>query len=389
MKVYLVEGDSAGGSAKQGRDRRFQAILPLRGKILNVEKARFDKMLGSAEIGTMISAFGCGIGRDEYNPDNLRYHRIVLMTDADVDGAHIRTLLLTFFYRQMPELVERGHLYIAQPPLYKVKRGKREVYLLDNRALDAYLVDEVIKDTTFFPDPNKPALEAEDFTLLCRYYQRAQQNQEAVANRYPKAFLRALLRLPTLTMEELTNQEKVDQWAVVINQLLQPTHDHPREPALTMKVDDEDEHGNYHLTLESRLHGAEHQYAIGPEFFGSDAYELNAAFAKQTIGLLKKGSYLMLGEEKVDISDVADVLDHVFSAIKKSLTIQRYKGLGEMNADQLWETTMNPENRSMLQVKVDDAMEADRIFTTLMGDHVEPRKNFIEENALNADNIDY
>ena len=386
-EIYLVEGDSAGGTAKQGRDRKFQAILPLRGKILNVEKARFDKMLSSQEIGTLISALGCGIGRDGYNPDNLRYHRIVLMTDADVDGAHIRTLLLTFFYRQMPELVERGHLYIAQPPLYKVKQGKRENYLKDDDALNAYLLNSIARVAHCYPKKGGQKMEEDAFKSFFEMYLNMVGDQAKLEMRYPKAFLRNLYLMPIVEEEQLHDVAFLKSWVEAANEIISNNKLDPREPKVVVKLIDDPETTALFL-VESIQHESIEEHLIQAEFFLSDAYLNVKQFAQVVNSEFGKDAYFDIDGKEEPMRSVPASLDKMLKMVQKGLTIQRYKGLGEMMPIQLWETTMNPENRQMLQVRIGDAMEADRIFTTLMGDHVEPRKNFIEENAHLAGNID-
>ncbi|GAB4297155.1 MAG: DNA topoisomerase (ATP-hydrolyzing) subunit B [Desulfuromonadia bacterium] len=373
-ELYLVEGDSAGGSAKQGRDRKFQAILPLKGKILNVEKARFDKMLSSQEIGTLITALGTGIGKDDFDIAKLRYHRIIVMTDADVDGSHILTLLLTFFFRQMPEIVERGHLYIAQPPLYKVKRGKKELYLRNEAALQNYLLDEGTEEATLYlQQGGKTYTGKQIIPILRQLVEYRNLLDKVVGKGANEELVRLLLRLGVPV--ELESLDEVERYLAGVGDAY-PGGEYSR-------LDD----GRYILRLGNIRHAIDHQilsvlvsyeYRLLKESHRKVREIFGSGIARVTFG----------GREPVETSRGLELLDIFMSEAKKGLSIQRYKGLGEMNPEQLWETTMNPENRTLLQVKIEDAVEADNIFTILMGDQVEPRREFIENNALNVVNLD-
>ncbi len=387
-ELYLVEGDSAGGSAKQGRNRKMQAILPLKGKILNVERARFDKMISSAEVGTLITALGCGIGREEYNPDKLRYHKIIIMTDADVDGSHIRTLLLTFFFRQMPELVERGHIYIAQPPLYKLKKGKHEQYMKDNDALETFLISNAIDELSLHISAEAPAITGEALAKVIADYQLSQKSLQRLTLRYPASLLDAILEVEAFKPDQNHDQAYVNQWLEQLSAAiarLQPS----LRPEISLEAfQRETANGmatHYWPRVTLYVHNLPHAYLLDVGLFNSGEYARLLKNAKSWFKLLEEGAYLQKGERRIQVANFHQVWQHILQDSRRGMMIQRYKGLGEMNAEQLWETTMDPENRNMLQVTIDDAIEADRMFSCLMGDDVEPRRAFIEENALNAD----
>ena len=388
-ELYLLEGDSAGGSAKQGRNRKMQAILPLKGKILNVERARFDKMISSQEVGTLITALGCGIGREEYNPDKLRYHKIIIMTDADVDGSHIRTLLLTFFFRQMPELVERGHIYIAQPPLYKLKKGKQEQYIKDNDALETFLISNAIDELELHISADAPAIRGEALANVIADYQTSQKSLHRLTVRYPATLLDGLLGLEAFKLDQTTDQNYVQDWAEKLRVEIETAQPSLRPELSIESFDREDAEGIrstvYFPRITIYVHNLPHHYLLDAGLLGSSEYIRLLKNSKSWFALLENGAYLQKGERKINVSNFHQVWQHILSDSRRGMMIQRYKGLGEMNAEQLWETTMDPENRNMLQVTVDDAIEADRMFACLMGDDVEPRRAFIEENALNAD----
>ena len=376
-ELYLVEGDSAGGSAKQGRDRKFQAILPLKGKILNVEKARFDKLVSSQEIATLITALGTGIGKDDYSADKLRYHRIILMTDADVDGSHIRTLLLTFFYRQMPELVERGHIYIAQPPLYKLKAGKDERYLKDEHELKQHLLRLSLKDAAFTPAEGAAAITGDALAELANRYLLAEAVIERTCHYIDTEALLAILRGVQLDLRDEAAAAASAQalGAAVAGALAVET-------AFDVTTE------RWVLRLERRLHGNLRRSLIDADFVASGDYALLADLARTLSGLVGAGAAVSRGDADAMVTDFRQALDWLMEQVKRNMNVQRYKGLGEMNPEQLWETTMDPSVRRLLRVQIEDAIAADEIFTTLMGDQVEPRRAFIEDNALRVANLD-
>lgn len=384
-ELYLVEGDSAGGSAKQARDRKFQAVLPLKGKILNVERARFDKMLSSAEVATLITALGTGIGNNDFDINKLRYHRVILMTDADVDGSHIRTLLLTFFYRQMGELISRGHIYIAQPPLFKIKQGKQERYLKDENELQEFLLETALTDAVLFATGGLE-VKGTELANLCRSYLAVEQTIKRLSRRYDAEALRRLIYMPRITPELLKNKKQAEKIVQELQGRLSTDVGHRSRYEVTLGIDTRNNLNE--MSVLRHEHGTATRTKIDAEFVSSGEYASMRALGERLEKYFTAEANIQRADKNQKVVNINDMLEWLMAEARRGQTIQRYKGLGEMNPEQLWETTMDTSARRLLKVNVDDAVAADEVFTMLMGDQVEPRREFIEKNALDVSNLD-
>ncbi len=385
-ELYLVEGDSAGGSAKQARDRRFQAVLPLKGKILNVEKARFDKMLSSEEVTTLITALGTGIGKDDFDINKLRYHRIIIMTDADVDGSHIRTLLLTFFYRQMRQLLERGHIYIAQPPLYKVSRGKKEYYIKDDQALQNHLLEIALQDAALSSSPGDITIKGADLDALCREYLSVELVIKRLTRRYDEHLLRTLVLFPVIGAAVLADSAASAAIAAQLQARLNDTA--PTSVRYEVSIAETVDDGLREFIVTRSWHGSVSQTAIDSEFLTTNEYQSMYTLGERLHVAIGESAVIHRGQHHHVVPSFGEAVDWLMTQARKGLSLQRYKGLGEMNPDQLWETTMEPANRRLLKVAIEDDVTSDDTFTILMGDQVEPRRQFIEKNAFTVINLD-